>query len=99
MEGQDVHEVQTDEVLEFAQAAHMVIMGMGEEEVVDDVDALAVELMANVGRSVDDGRSMATQGHARAAPALGGVPAEPPRRPGNGRRMPERRIPSSFPGR
>ena len=31
--------------------------------------------MANVGRSVDDGRSMATQGHARAAPTLGGVPA------------------------
>ena len=43
------HEVQADEVLELAQATHVIIVGVGEEEVVDDIDALAIELMADVG--------------------------------------------------
>lgn len=42
------HEVQADEVLELAQTTHVVVVGVGEEEVVDDIDALAIELMADV---------------------------------------------------
>ena len=69
VEGQGALAVEAHQVLELAKAAQVVVVRVGEEDVVEVAHVLADKLVAHVGRGVDEDGAVALDEHAAAAAA------------------------------